>query len=54
MNSRILSMDIFVFKLHKVSTCIVSMGDVEPVDQKKYLEDSSKPKCVRPLIGYQI
>ncbi|MFS7985765.1 putative cytochrome b-c1 complex, subunit 6, ubiquinol-cytochrome C reductase hinge [Helianthus anomalus] len=30
-----------------------SRGDVEPVDQKKYLEDSSKPKCVRPLIEYQ-
>ncbi|XP_024968014.1 cytochrome b-c1 complex subunit 6-like [Cynara cardunculus var. scolymus] len=29
------------------------MGDVEPVDQKKYLEDSCKPKCVRPLIEYQ-
>ncbi|KVI10957.1 hypothetical protein Ccrd_010625 [Cynara cardunculus var. scolymus] len=28
-------------------------GDVEPVDQKKYLEDSCKPKCVRPLIEYQ-
>ncbi|KAI3752799.1 hypothetical protein L2E82_24836 [Cichorium intybus] len=31
----------------------LKMGDGEPVDQKKYLEDSCKPKCVRPLIEYQ-
>ncbi|XP_020244450.1 cytochrome b-c1 complex subunit 6-like [Asparagus officinalis] len=29
------------------------MADDEPVDQKKYLEDSCKPKCVRPLRAYQ-
>ncbi|XP_004308600.1 PREDICTED: cytochrome b-c1 complex subunit 6-like [Fragaria vesca subsp. vesca] len=25
----------------------------EDVDQKKYLEDSCQPKCVKPLIEYQ-
>ncbi|KAK4762081.1 hypothetical protein SAY87_029965 [Trapa incisa] len=28
-------------------------ADEEPVDQKKYLEDLCKPKCVKPLREYQ-
>ncbi|BBG96067.1 hypothetical protein Prudu_004770, partial [Prunus dulcis] len=28
-------------------------ADEEPVDQKKYLEESCKPKCVKPLLEYQ-
>ncbi|KAF5200234.1 hypothetical protein FRX31_010179, partial [Thalictrum thalictroides] len=27
--------------------------DEEPVDPKKYLEDSFKPKCVKHLLEYQ-
>ncbi|GLT96899.1 hypothetical protein SLE2022_144900 [Rubroshorea leprosula] len=30
-----------------------SMADEEVVDQKKYLEESCKPKCVKPLLEYQ-
>lgn len=29
-------------------------ADEEPVDQKKYLEESCKPKCVKPLLEYQV
>ncbi|XP_014517607.1 cytochrome b-c1 complex subunit 6 [Vigna radiata var. radiata] len=29
------------------------MADEEPVDQKRYLEESCKPKCVKPLLEYQ-
>ncbi|RHN52341.1 putative cytochrome b-c1 complex, subunit 6, ubiquinol-cytochrome C reductase hinge [Medicago truncatula] len=29
------------------------LADEEPVDQKRFFEDSCKPKCVRPLIEYQ-
>ncbi|XP_048226682.1 cytochrome b-c1 complex subunit 6-1, mitochondrial isoform X1 [Ricinus communis] len=29
------------------------MADEELVDQKRYLEDSCKPKCVKPLIEYE-
>jgi hypothetical protein len=29
-------------------------ADEEPVDQKRFLEESCKPKCVRPLIEYQV
>ncbi|KAK4743245.1 hypothetical protein SAY87_001246 [Trapa incisa] len=32
---------------------INSMADEEPVDQKKYFEESCKPKCVKPLLEYQ-
>ncbi|KAF8404417.1 hypothetical protein HHK36_009302 [Tetracentron sinense] len=28
-------------------------ADEEPVDRKKYFEDSCKPKCVKPLLEYQ-
>ncbi|KAI3752800.1 hypothetical protein L2E82_24837 [Cichorium intybus] len=28
-------------------------ADEEPVDQKKYFEDSCKPKCVRAWLEYQ-
>uniref|UniRef100_A0A6N2LN36 Complex III subunit VI n=1 Tax=Salix viminalis TaxID=40686 RepID=A0A6N2LN36_SALVM len=28
-------------------------ADEEPVDPKKYLEETCKPKCVRPLLEYQ-
>ncbi|KAH7662246.1 ubiquinol-cytochrome c reductase subunit 6 protein, partial [Dioscorea alata] len=27
--------------------------DEDPIDQKKYLEEICKPKCVRPLRAYQ-
>ncbi|CAN6686468.1 unnamed protein product [Malus baccata var. baccata] len=30
-----------------------SLADDELVDQKKYLEESCQPKCVKPLIEYQ-
>ncbi|KFK43768.1 hypothetical protein AALP_AA1G170400 [Arabis alpina] len=30
-----------------------SMADEEVVDPKKYLEESCKPKCVKPLLEYQ-
>ncbi|KAJ8754930.1 hypothetical protein K2173_015442 [Erythroxylum novogranatense] len=30
-----------------------SMADEEPVDPKKYLEETCKPKCVKPLLEYQ-
>ncbi|XP_011042841.1 PREDICTED: cytochrome b-c1 complex subunit 6-like isoform X1 [Populus euphratica] len=29
------------------------MADEELVDQKKYLEDSCRPKCVKPLLEYE-
>ncbi|CAN1260120.1 Cytochrome b-c1 complex subunit 6-2, mitochondrial [Linum perenne] len=29
------------------------MADEEPVDQKRYIEESCKPKCVKPLIDYE-
>ncbi|KAM2915241.1 hypothetical protein FF1_044328 [Malus domestica] len=29
------------------------VADEEPVDQKKYLEESCKPKCVKPFLEYQ-
>ncbi|KAK4790168.1 hypothetical protein SAY86_017472 [Trapa natans] len=32
---------------------INSMADEEPVDQKKYFEESCKPKCVKLLLEYQ-
>ncbi|KAM7250816.1 hypothetical protein ACFE04_022699 [Oxalis oulophora] len=28
-------------------------ADDEPVDPKRYLEESCKPKCVKPLLAYQ-
>ncbi|RWR82275.1 cytochrome b-c1 complex subunit 6-like protein [Cinnamomum micranthum f. kanehirae] len=31
----------------------ITMADEEPVDQKKYLEESCKPKCVKSLLEYQ-
>ncbi|GMY39228.1 cytochrome b-c1 complex subunit 6-like, partial [Fagus crenata] len=30
-----------------------TLADEEPVDQKKYFEESCKPKCVKPLLEYQ-
>ncbi|CAH8388129.1 unnamed protein product [Eruca vesicaria subsp. sativa] len=32
---------------------VVDMADVEVVDPKKCLEESCKPKCVKPLLEYQ-
>ncbi|MED6118797.1 hypothetical protein PIB30_006296 [Stylosanthes scabra] len=32
---------------------LTAMADDEPVDPKRYLEDSCKPKCVKPLLEYQ-
>nr|KJB47770.1 hypothetical protein B456_008G041200 [Gossypium raimondii] len=29
------------------------MADEEPVDQKKYLEEGCKPKCVKQLRAYE-
>lgn len=29
-------------------------ADEEPIDQKKYFEESCKPKCVKPLLEYQV
>ncbi|XLR19374.1 hypothetical protein S83_047286, partial [Arachis hypogaea] len=29
-------------------------ADDEPVNRKRYLEDSCKPKCVKPLLEYQL
>ncbi|KAJ8768176.1 hypothetical protein K2173_021116 [Erythroxylum novogranatense] len=29
------------------------LAEEEPVDQKKYLEEGCKPKCVKPLLEYQ-
>ncbi|XP_021660505.2 cytochrome b-c1 complex subunit 6-1, mitochondrial isoform X1 [Hevea brasiliensis] len=45
--------------MHLVCTRLVnvlmrsSFEDEEPVDQKKYLEESCKPKCVKPLLEYE-
>ncbi|GLU16536.1 hypothetical protein SLE2022_329670 [Rubroshorea leprosula] len=33
-------------------TTFISMADGEVIDPKKYLEESCKPKCVKPLIEY--
>ncbi|KAM5574706.1 cytochrome b-c1 complex subunit 6-1, mitochondrial [Rosa sericea] len=49
------------WRLLRTEFCIFSasfgifanMADEEPVDQKKYLEDSCKPKCVKPFLQYQ-
>ncbi|KAG7030998.1 hypothetical protein SDJN02_05037 [Cucurbita argyrosperma subsp. argyrosperma] len=30
-----------------------NLADEEPVDQKRYLEEACKPKCVKPLLEYQ-
>ncbi|ESQ35295.1 hypothetical protein EUTSA_v10009667mg, partial [Eutrema salsugineum] len=35
------------------SSSFVLMADDEVVDPKKYLEESCKPKCVKPLLSYQ-
>ncbi|KAG7014985.1 hypothetical protein SDJN02_22616, partial [Cucurbita argyrosperma subsp. argyrosperma] len=32
---------------------LLAMADEEPVDQKRYLEEACKPKCVKPLLEYQ-
>ncbi|XP_011044295.1 PREDICTED: uncharacterized protein LOC105139521 [Populus euphratica] len=32
---------------------VTKRADEELVDQKKYLEDSCKPKCVKPLLEYE-
>ncbi|KAK7256752.1 hypothetical protein RIF29_30210 [Crotalaria pallida] len=34
--------------------CHSSWADEEPVDQEKYLEESCKPKCVKPLLDYEV
>ncbi|PQP97082.1 cytochrome b-c1 complex subunit 6-like [Prunus yedoensis var. nudiflora] len=34
-------------------TLCIKGADEELVDQKKYLEESCQPKCVKPLIEYQ-
>lgn len=33
---------------------LVLRADEELVDPKKYLEESCKPKCVKPLLEYQV
>ena len=33
---------------------IICRADEEPVDQKRYLEEACKPKCVKPLLEYQV
>ncbi|URE02984.1 hypothetical protein MUK42_22639 [Musa troglodytarum] len=38
--------------IHQVLQTI--MADEEPVDPKQYLEETCKPKCVRPLRAYQL
>ncbi|CAL9098704.1 unnamed protein product, partial [Musa acuminata var. zebrina] len=53
--------DLFVFQIF--GNCLVPhpihqllqtiMADEEPVDPKQYLEETCKPKCVRPLRAYQ-
>ncbi|KAG5246042.1 ubiquinol-cytochrome reductase complex family protein [Salix suchowensis] len=42
-------------ELFSSNICEVDKGkaDEEPVDPKKYLEETCKPKCVRPLLEYQ-
>ncbi|KAG5250729.1 cytochrome b-c1 complex [Salix suchowensis] len=35
------------------SRTVLLPADEEPVDPKKYLEESCKPKCVKPLLEYQ-
>ncbi|KAM6581175.1 hypothetical protein CsatA_004949 [Cannabis sativa] len=35
------------------AVCGAARADDEPVDPKKYLEESCKPKCVKPLLEYQ-
>ncbi|XP_034889020.1 cytochrome b-c1 complex subunit 6-1, mitochondrial isoform X1 [Populus alba] len=35
------------------SHLFILRADEELVDQKKYLEDSCKPKCVKPLLEYE-
>ncbi|CAA0206402.1 putative cytochrome b-c1 complex, subunit 6, ubiquinol-cytochrome C reductase hinge [Arabidopsis thaliana] len=42
-----LSISVFSFQL------TFNMADDEVVDPKKYLEESCKPKCVKPLLEYQ-
>ena len=39
---------------HSLFTLQIFRADEEPVDQKKYLEDSCKPKCVKPFLNYQV
>ena len=36
------------------SHLFIFRADEELVDQKKYLEDSCKPKCVKPLLEYEV
>ncbi|KAJ6730615.1 UBIQUINOL-CYTOCHROME C REDUCTASE COMPLEX 7.8 KDA PROTEIN [Salix viminalis] len=33
--------------------CCRVLADEELIDPKKYLEDSCKPKCVKPLLEYE-
>uniref|UniRef100_A0A0A0L6I2 Complex III subunit VI n=1 Tax=Cucumis sativus TaxID=3659 RepID=A0A0A0L6I2_CUCSA len=39
-----------IFIFHNVKDYL---ADEEPVDQKRYLEEACKPKCVKPLLEYQ-
>ncbi|XVF68078.1 hypothetical protein PTKIN_Ptkin10aG0174200 [Pterospermum kingtungense] len=41
------------FQLTVTSIISLDLADEEPVDQKKYLEDSCKPKCVKQLRNYE-
>lgn len=46
-----------VQECHNRYTCFFlwyDRADEEPVDQKKYLEESCKPKCVKSLLEYQV
>ncbi|KAL9261710.1 Cytochrome b-c1 complex subunit 6-1, mitochondrial-like protein [Drosera capensis] len=36
-----------------LSSPFYTMADEEPVDPKHYLEETCKPKCVKPLHAYQ-
>lgn len=40
--------------LIRLSFLINFRADDEVVDPKKYLEESCNPKCVKPLLEYQV
>lgn len=48
------SLPFVVTDLYLIYFILILRADEEPVDQKKYLEESCKPKCVRQLLEYQV
>lgn len=53
-----LTLDVLLFFFFHFVVLVIALhgfrADDEPVDPKKYLEEACKPKCVKPLLEYQV